>query len=98
MPFYNNYADHEKSVSGDARDRFAALAPIVVREPISTHIAVSRSASGKMLYLIIDRSAEPREGSLVVVSWRGGFRVSRYKAGFPIRLVWGTVVWRLQQE
>jgi hypothetical protein len=31
------------------------------------------------------------------LSTLNGFKVCRYKAGIPIRHIWGTVVWYLQQ-
>jgi hypothetical protein len=97
MPFNNSYIDPEHDVPRDARDRFISLAPMVVREPVSTHIAECRSPSGKRRYLVIDRAVTPQEGGIVVLSTLNGFKVCRYKTGIPLRSVWGTVVWYLQQ-
>ncbi|MDR1965963.1 MAG: hypothetical protein LBQ36_04585 [Synergistaceae bacterium] len=97
MPFDKRFAHSKKDAPPDARDRFAALAPMVVREPISTHIVASRSPSGKRRYLVVDRAVAPQDGDIVLMSMRNGFNVGRYRAGIPIESVWGTVVWYLQQ-
>ena len=53
MPFNNSYIDSERSIPPDAREKFVALAPQVVREPISTHL-VRTDRNGKACFLVID--------------------------------------------
>jgi hypothetical protein len=95
MPF-GNAVSHKQSFT-DPREKFVALASMVVREPVSTHIVKSRSPSGRIRYLIVDRAVVPREDGIVVLATASGLKVSRYKADIPLSHVWGTVVWYLQQ-
>jgi hypothetical protein len=97
MPFNNSYIDSERDIPRDARDLFISLASMIVREPVSTHIIPRRSRSGKRQYLVVDKAIAPKEGELVVVRARNGFKVGRYRENIPLRSVWGTVVWYLQQ-
>ena len=96
MPFNNSYIDSERSIPPDARDKFVALAPQVVREPISTHL-VKTDRNGKACFLVIDMATIPNEGDLVVLSLDHGLKVSRMRQTTPRDIVWGTVVWYLQQ-
>ncbi|MDL2264049.1 hypothetical protein LJC31_05295 [Synergistaceae bacterium OttesenSCG-928-I11] len=96
MPFCNSYIDPERDIPSDAREKFAALAPQVVRDPISTHF-VRTERNGKACFLVIDMAAIPDEGGLVVLSTDAGLRVSRLTPGTPPDRIWGTVVWYLQQ-
>ncbi|MDL2263080.1 hypothetical protein LJC31_00350 [Synergistaceae bacterium OttesenSCG-928-I11] len=96
MPFNNSYVDPERSIPSDARDKFIALAPQVVREPISTHF-VKTQRNGKACFLVIDMATVPDEGDLVVLSLDSGHKVSRMQRTTPRDIVWGTVLWYLQQ-
>lgn len=96
MLFNNSYIDPERSFPPDARDRYIALAPQVVREPISTHF-VRVTRHGKACFLVIDKAAIPREGGMVILSTDKGLKVRRFCATTPLDKVWGTVVWYLQQ-
>jgi hypothetical protein len=96
MPFYNSYIDPERDIPSDAREKFAALAPQIVRDPVSSYL-VRTERSGKTCFLVIDMAAIPEEGGLVVLSTDTGLRVSRFQPATPPDAVWGTVVWYLQQ-
>jgi hypothetical protein len=93
---FNIVSGYEKS-HRDSREEFAALAAAAVKEPVSTHIVRSRSPSGKVRYLAVDRNAAPREDGIVLIVTRSGFKVCRYRDGIPLKYVWGTVVWYMQQ-
>lgn len=96
MLFTNSYIDPERSLPPDARDRYIALAPQIVREPISTHF-VRVTRGGKACFLVIDRAVLPSEGGIAVVSTDGGLKVRQYSSATPLDKVWGTVVWYIQQ-
>jgi hypothetical protein len=97
MPFYNSYIDPERDIPADAREKFAALASQVVRDPVSTYL-VRTERNGKTCFLVIDMAVIPENGGLVVLSTDTGLRVSRFQQGTPLDAVWGTIVWYLQQE
>lgn len=96
MLFSNSYIDPERSFPPDARDRYIALAPQIVREPISTHF-VKITRHGRACFLVIDRAALPRDGGLVVVSTPSGLKVRRYGPSISLDSVWGTIIWYIQQ-
>lgn len=96
MLFSNSYIDPERPLPPDARDRYIALAPQVVREPISTHF-VRITRHGRACFLVIDRAVIPRDGGTVIVSTDKGLKVRRFTDATPLDKVWGTVVWYLQQ-
>ena len=95
MPFNNSYIDAEKMSYADSRDYFSSLASRIIKEPDATHI-VKTNRRGKTLFLVVDRSVKPKEGSLVVIETMKGYRVTRYD-GDTLRLVRGTITWMLRQ-
>lgn len=98
MPFVNSYLSVEKERPEDAREYFRALAGKVVPEPLSSHIVKSKTRTGKIRYLIIDRNVLPSEGCLIVYASDSGFSVRRYEQGkTPAERVWGVVAWFLEQ-
>jgi hypothetical protein len=76
MPNFNPPAPWKNNI--DAMDKYIALAPYVVREPLSTHLIESRSPSGKMRYLIVDRAVAPQEGGIVILNTLNGLKIGRY--------------------
>jgi hypothetical protein len=62
MPFNSSYRDFDRQRYIDSRDYFIGLAKLVVREPLSTHIVKTTTPSGKISYLVVDRSITPDEG------------------------------------
>lgn len=97
MPFNSSYDPEDAEAPPDAREFFRRLAMCIIREPLATHIVRVTTSRGKAQYLVIDRSAEPREGSRVVVADEQGLCVTRYLPDTPREWVWGTVVWFLQE-
>jgi hypothetical protein len=94
MPFNNANIDRERNVPADSREMLEMLARSVVREPLSTHIIKTWTKSGKLRYLVVDRSFPPSNGCLALFATDGGFRVGRYH---DADRVWGTVIWFLQE-
>ncbi|MDR1650902.1 MAG: hypothetical protein LBR87_03865 [Synergistaceae bacterium] len=97
MPFDSSYIDGESFTLPDSQDKLAEIARRIVREPVATHIAKSRTPDGKIRFLVIDRSVEPKEGSLVVVRTKNGLRTGRLKKPVQPGLIFGTVTWFVQQ-
>ena len=81
----------------DAREQFVRLAPLVVRDPLSTRLIRTHTAAGKVRWLVVDRAARPKAGDLVLVERGAGYRVARLRADVPPEEVWGAVVWFVEQ-
>jgi hypothetical protein len=101
MPFDSSYIDHDRQRYTDSQDYLVGLAKRIVRDPVSTHVIKTTTQSGKIRFLVVDRSRVPEEGSLVVVATDNGFRIGRLKrriAAKKAEYLFGTIVWSLQQE
>jgi len=98
MPFQNSYIDPDKpNPPKDAREAFAALAPKVVRQPVSSHLLKMRTRMGKERYVVVDFAQRPDDGELGLMEYDAGFRVVRMSARIAIRKVIGKITWFLEQ-
>jgi hypothetical protein len=97
MPFDSSYRDFDRQRYIDSRDCFAELAKLVVREPLVTHIVRTVTPSGKIRYLVVDKSKVPGEGDLAVVCTDTGLKVGRIRRLASMKNIWGKIVWVLQE-
>jgi hypothetical protein len=97
MPFNSSYKDFDKLRYADSREYFAGLAKYIVKEPLSTHIIKTASASGKTRYLVVNRAALPEEGDMAMVCTDHGLRVGRLKRAVSLKDIWGKVIWVIQE-
>ena len=97
MPFDGSYIDHDKERYLDSQDYLAGIARKIIRDPLSTHVIKSYTSSGKIRFLIVDRSRVPAEGDIAVVSGDNGLRVGRIKGKIIGRDILGKVIWFLQE-
>jgi hypothetical protein len=98
MPFDSSYVDHDRQRYTDSQDYLVGLAKRIVRDPVSTHVIKTTTSTGKIRFLVVDKSKIPGEGSLVIVATSQGFKVGRIKRAVPRKYIWGTIVWILRQE
>jgi len=97
MPFESSFIDPERGLPPDSREFFARLAPLVVREPISTDIIKTTTKNGRRRYLVVDRAHRPEEGDLIVVAGRYRHKLARYVPTIAQHVIYGTVLWVLQE-
>ena len=100
MPFANSYVGNPHDADEDRRDAtrcFIALAGFVVRRPLSTFIFRAESPEGKKRFLIVDRDEPPCDGGSILLATKNGLKEARYDASIPVRRIWGTVVWFLEE-
>ena len=81
MPFDGSYIDHEKSRYQDSQDCLVEISKKIIRDPLSTHVIKTRTKSGKIRFLIVDRTRVPEDGDIAVVSTDNGIyeRRDRYE-------------------
>ena len=97
MPFESSFIDPGRGLPPDSREFFAGLAPLVVREPISTCIIKSATRNGRRRYLVVDRAHTPEEGELIVVAARNRHKLAKYVPTIAPHAIYGTVLWVLQE-
>jgi len=97
MPFDGSYIDHDQSRYLDSQDCLVEISKKIIRDPLSTHIIKTRTKSGKIRFLIVDRTSIPEDGDVAVVISDNGLRVGRLRGKTTRGIIWGKVTWFLQQ-
>lgn len=97
MSQQSSHINPGQNAQQDARKYFADLAPLVVQDPASTRIVNTTTKTGRRRYLVVDRARTPSVGDWVVVASKYRHKLIRYVPVISPNLIWGTVIWTLQE-
>ena len=97
MPFGGSYIDHDKQRYLDSQDYLAGIVRKIIRDPLSVHVIKTHTSSGKICFLIVDRTRVPIEGDIAVVSGDNGLRAGRVRGKIIGKDIFGKVIWFLQE-
>ena len=97
MPFDGSYIDHDKQRYLDSQDYLVGIARNIIRDPLSVHVIKTHTKSGKIRFLIVDRTCAPDDGDIAVISGDNGLRAGRITGDVTSKDIWGKVIWVLQE-
>ncbi|MDY3868935.1 MAG: molybdenum ABC transporter permease [Pyramidobacter sp.] len=69
------------------------LSQRLVTRPSSTFLISLKGRSSEWAVLVVDRAAQPRDGAMVLLGTRRGFRVARWHDDDSLENLWGIVTW-----